>query len=438
MKSLILILFSLPMFAQVGIGNTNPQGALDISSSTDGLLIPRVSLTSTVLSVPVITPTISELVYNDNTAGAGLTAVTPGYYFWSGSAWNKLTTSTEWSLTGNSGTNVLNNFVGTIDNVGLRFRTNNINRFEIENDGQVYVRAASPYASDLFSSTGAANAFPINGYASGSGWGIYGEATAGGIGVAGAASSGTATGVAGTNGTLTIQTLTGGSGVAGSGNTTGIYGAVKNTTGTRQAGYFACVNSTASTANDPIALLAGEDASAIYGGYFDSKANANTYAYVGLRFGGTNYKILGGGSVSTIVKDTENNGRVLFAPETPEIVFQDFGVGKLIDGQARINIDEILSKNIFVDEKHPLKVFIQLEGDSKGVYVTDKSSKGFLVKELQNGKGNFDFSWQIVATRANTVGENGDIESKHVDVRFPDAPGSIVPKETINIDKNLK
>lgn len=45
--SLLLILTSISINAQVGIGNSNPQGILDISSTNDGLLIPRVALTST-------------------------------------------------------------------------------------------------------------------------------------------------------------------------------------------------------------------------------------------------------------------------------------------------------------------------------------------------------------------------------------------------------
>lgn len=44
MKKIILLLFvSVTSFAQVGIGTTNPQGALDISSSTLGLVLPRVT-----------------------------------------------------------------------------------------------------------------------------------------------------------------------------------------------------------------------------------------------------------------------------------------------------------------------------------------------------------------------------------------------------------
>jgi len=42
--------------AQVGIGTTTPQGALDITSTTDGLLIPRVSLGGTNFPAPLTAP----------------------------------------------------------------------------------------------------------------------------------------------------------------------------------------------------------------------------------------------------------------------------------------------------------------------------------------------------------------------------------------------
>ena len=47
MKKIILILavlFSFGAYAQVGIGNTDPQGALDVESTDSGLVIPRVFL----------------------------------------------------------------------------------------------------------------------------------------------------------------------------------------------------------------------------------------------------------------------------------------------------------------------------------------------------------------------------------------------------------
>ncbi|WP_321538910.1 tail fiber domain-containing protein [Flavobacterium piscinae] len=50
-------------------------------------------------------------------------------------SWVSLPTQTnDWSITGNSGTNPAVNFIGTTDNVALSFRTNNIQRLQIDNN----------------------------------------------------------------------------------------------------------------------------------------------------------------------------------------------------------------------------------------------------------------------------------------------------------------
>lgn len=191
-----------------------------------------------------------------------------------------------------------------------------------------------------------------------------------------------------------INTLTGGSGGAFTGNNIGVYG---NATGT---------------------------ANGDWGGYF-CNARALHYAYIGGRTSNTNYKINGPGSVATIVERPDGTRANMFCPEAPEILFQDYGTGQLSNGKAHIELDPILTKNIYVDDEYPMKVFIQLEGDCKGVYVTNKSTTGFDVIELQSGNSNVPFSWTIVANRSDSKDNQGNIISEHVGVRFPDGPGPL-------------
>ena len=129
----------------------------------------------------------------------------------------------------------------------------------------------------------------------------------------------------------------------------------------------------------------------------------------------------------------------MFCPESPEITFTDSGVGQLINGEAQISLDPILTKNIYVDHTSPLKVFVQLEGDCNGVYVTNKSATGFTVKELQNGNANVPFSWSLIATRADETRSNrlGETKtSKHVGVRFQKITKQFPVQKMKEIEKN--
>jgi len=78
----------------IGISNTgavpNSSSMLDIDASPNnntGLLIPRIDLTATNSALPVTAPAISLLVYNKATAGVAPNSVSPGYYYWNGTAW---------------------------------------------------------------------------------------------------------------------------------------------------------------------------------------------------------------------------------------------------------------------------------------------------------------------------------------------------------------
>jgi hypothetical protein len=47
------------------------------------------------------------------------------------------------------------------------------------------------------------------------------------------------------------------------------------------------------------------------------------------------------------------------------------------------------------DDFENLQIDVRLEGDCKGLYVSKKTREGFEVKELQRGKSNAKFSWEI-------------------------------------------
>lgn len=447
----IILLWFCTINSQVGIGTTNPEAELDIISTNHGVIFPRLSLTARNVALPVTNPqggSLAEgtLVYNTATNGPSPFTVSPGYYFWDGVQWVALDGrgGRDWSLLGNAGTNPAINFLGTTDNTNLIFRTNNLQRAVVRSDGNVAINNNGDAFTKLYVTTtgnfndaihGANNDNVGNAF-----WGT--NINNGGTAILGGAGTG-----------FSIYPSTG-AGVAGSGPFVGVYGSNAYGTPSNPAHYSNCGggfsldsdNNTATLNNSAFAKIAGIDnispdgvlvnRRSLYGGYFNGGVGlGQSYAYVGLKYnanaaggGGTNFKVIGNGSNSTLILDNERKPRIMFSPEAPEILFEDYGTAQLQNGEIYIKIDEILKSAIYVDEKHPLKVFIQLEGDCNGVYVTDKTIDGFKVKELSGGTSNTKFSWHIVANRANDLDENGNVTSTHVGLRLPYGPVPI--KET--------
>ncbi|WP_162915307.1 hypothetical protein [Paraflavitalea soli] len=324
--------------------------------------------------------------------------------------------------------------------------------------------------------------FPINGYSSGvfagvygenngSGQGLLGQNTSTGVGVYGANSS-TGYGVAGismsgsgvmgqTNSTInpgirgtnshiagtgilalgnnlsTGATNANGSGLAANGQYAGTYSMATDAgtgIGTISLGngmttynnIGAGAGTIAAGQNFGVIAYAGTSAGPVtngkWAGYFDYLPSGNGFAYIGGRTSNVDYAILSSGVKSTMVPDEEGRNRIMYCPEAPEVLFTDAGTGELVNGKAHIRIDPILARNIAVSKEKPLKVFIQLEGDCNGVYVTNKSAAGFDVIELNGGTSNTAFSYQLIANRANAVEVNGRVRAAFADARFPVGP----------------
>ncbi len=131
-----LVLLSNTMTAQVGINTTNPGDGslLDISSDNKGLLVPRVDIVNLSTIDPIIGSTESLLVYNTDSTNGG---AAKGFYYWNGTdEWillgiNILDSTDDWTTSGNGGTDILINYLGTKDDQDYIFRTNGIERMRL-------------------------------------------------------------------------------------------------------------------------------------------------------------------------------------------------------------------------------------------------------------------------------------------------------------------
>ncbi len=87
----LLVLFSVQVFAQTGIGTSAPHASakLEVNASNKGFLPPRVTLTSVSDATTIASPAEGLLVYNLGSVG-----LQAGYYYWNGANWATIATAT--------------------------------------------------------------------------------------------------------------------------------------------------------------------------------------------------------------------------------------------------------------------------------------------------------------------------------------------------------
>jgi len=88
----------------------------------------------------------------------------------------------------------------------------------------------------------------------------------------------------------------------------------------------------------------------------------------------------------------------LFAMESPQNWFEDFGSASLVGGVATVTIDTKFAQT--VNAKQDYKVFLTPNGDCHGLYVTQKTPTSFEVRELGAGQSNVAFDYRIIALRS--------------------------------------
>jgi len=107
--------------------------------------------------------------------------------------------------------------------------------------------------------------------------------------------------------------------------------------------------------------------------------------------------------------------RKLFAVESPEVWFEDFGAGTLEAGVTTVTIDPLFAASTNLNVNY--LVFLTPLGECNGLYVTNKTPTTFEVRELGGGAASVGFDYRIIAKRLGYESE-----------RFP-PPDSAITEE---------
>ena len=104
------------------------------------------------------------------------------------------------------------------------------------------------------------------------------------------------------------------------------------------------------------------------------------------------------GGTSTIAAVAGGARQVaLYAMESPQHWFEDFGSGRLTNGATTVTLDPTFAET--VNGALDYHVFLTPEGDCRGLYLSGKTAGGFEVRELGGGQSNVAFDYRIVALR---------------------------------------
>ncbi|MBL4753057.1 MAG: DUF1566 domain-containing protein [Flavobacteriales bacterium] len=153
-------------YSQVGIGTAtpDPSAILDLTSTTKGMLISRVTQ---VQRNAIVSPATGLLVYQiDNTPAYYYNAGTPGV-----PSWARIFSGTSaglWDLSGNAGTTVGTNFLGTTDAQDFAIYTNNAEKLRVTSGGNIGIGTVTPTSQLHIDEDDAATALYVTGGNTGS------------------------------------------------------------------------------------------------------------------------------------------------------------------------------------------------------------------------------------------------------------------------------
>ncbi len=101
------------------------------------------------------------------------------------------------------------------------------------------------------------------------------------------------------------------------------------------------------------------------------------------------------GEYSEALPHPDGSQSLLYAPLSPESWYEDFGRAELVEGSADVEIDADFAAVLGIDDGS-YHVFLAPEGDTAGLYVSNRNARGFTVREQRGGTSSAPFSYRVV------------------------------------------
>jgi len=136
------------------------------------------------------------------------------------------------------------------------------------------------------------------------------------------------------------------------------------------------------------------------------------------------FVVMGPNPKSAAVPHRDGSHRLLYSMESPESWFEDFGEAKLTNGRAKVRLDPEFAALVKTSSYH---VFVTPYSNSNGLYVSNRTGKGFEVREQNGGKSKTRFSYRIIAKRKDITGERLTKLAKFTVPPPPSRPGTKIP-----------
>ena len=256
--------------------------------------------------------------------------------------------------------------------------------------------------SGVYGRSNSASGYGVYGEASattGTNYGVYGQSNSpvgrGAFGWA-TATTGFAYGVFGQS-EATDGTGVFGLGSAATGNARGVYGSSISTSGMGVVGVAnattGSTNGVFGQANSPSGIAVHGFATATTGTNFGVYGQSDSTSGYGVYYSGG---LAGTGTKSAIVETDDYGWRHLYAVESPQNWFEDFGQATLAAGEAVVPIEPIFAQTVNLDL--PYHVFLTPMGQC-ALYVADKSPSSFTVRALEGAGCEITFDYRIIAPR---------------------------------------